>query len=226
LLRPARCQSTPAPQPWSTRSPLRSSDEREPFPRPTVGCLAPLDVERARSGMSDSGDRIKGVLLGQAAGDALGVGYETGKRSHWRAKMIGGGNGFQPRGVDRRYPVGHHRRDGQVRAAGGGRRTAGLVRGRADGRGREHGGGAVARGRRAGPGGRRGARVRQCEHGPAGAGGLGPRDGQRSLARTGPVCLPFPGDRERIVRAGAGHLRPDARRAVRGGRVRAVVAGH
>ena len=178
MLRPARCQSTPVPQPWSTRSPLRSSDEREPFPRPTVGCLAPLDVKRARSGMSDRGDRIKGVLLGQAAGDALGVGYETGKRSHWRAKMIGGGNGFQPRGVDRRYPVGHHRRDGQVRAAGGGRRTAGLVRGRADGRGREHGG-AVARGRRAGPGGRRGARVRQCEHGPAGAGGLGPRDGQR-----------------------------------------------
>ena len=175
--------------------------------------------------MSDRGDRIKGVLLGQAAGDALGVGYETGKRSHWRAKMIGGGNGFQPRGVDRRYPAGHHRRDGQVRAAGGGRRAAGLVHagptdvdvsmavlsraggepGRVAGVAREY------------------ASVSMARPVPE---GWDPGMDNGSLARTGPVCLPFPGDRERIVRAGAGHLRPDARRAVRGGRVRAVVAGH
>ena len=41
-------------------------------------------------------DRIKGVLLGQAAGDALGVHYETGIPSHGKADMLGGGYGFEP----------------------------------------------------------------------------------------------------------------------------------
>lgn len=47
--------------------------------------------------MSNRSDRIKGVLLGQAAGDALGAGYETGKPVPASgATMCGGGFGFQP----------------------------------------------------------------------------------------------------------------------------------
>lgn len=41
-------------------------------------------------------DRIKGVMLGQATADALGVHYETGIPSHGKAKMLGGGYGFAP----------------------------------------------------------------------------------------------------------------------------------
>jgi ADP-ribosylglycohydrolase len=36
------------------------------------------------------------VLLGQAAGDALGVGYEGRKGGRWPWKMIGGRSGFEP----------------------------------------------------------------------------------------------------------------------------------
>ena len=47
--------------------------------------------------MSTREDRIKGVLLGQAAGDALGVPYETGKPvPPTGAIMEGGGYGFEP----------------------------------------------------------------------------------------------------------------------------------
>lgn len=45
---------------------------------------------------TDRQDRIAGVMLASAAGDALGVPYETGKPSHGRAVMKGGGYGFQP----------------------------------------------------------------------------------------------------------------------------------
>jgi ADP-ribosyl-[dinitrogen reductase] hydrolase len=41
-------------------------------------------------------DRIRGVLIGQAAGDALGVHYELGTPSHGKAQMLGGGYGFEP----------------------------------------------------------------------------------------------------------------------------------
>ncbi len=41
-------------------------------------------------------DRIKGVLIGSAVGDALGVHYETGIRSHGNAAILGGGYGFEP----------------------------------------------------------------------------------------------------------------------------------
>lgn len=46
--------------------------------------------------MSDRQDRIRGVLIGQAAGDALGVHYELGTPSHGKAQMLGGGYGFEP----------------------------------------------------------------------------------------------------------------------------------
>jgi hypothetical protein len=36
------------------------------------------------------------VVLGQAAGDALGVGYEGREAGRWRWKMIGGRSGFEP----------------------------------------------------------------------------------------------------------------------------------
>ena len=38
-------------------------------------------------------DRFAGVLLGQAAGDALGAGYEFGRPPRGRAEMVGGGLG-------------------------------------------------------------------------------------------------------------------------------------
>jgi ADP-ribosylglycohydrolase len=46
--------------------------------------------------MSDRQDRIRGVLIGQAAGDALGVHYELGTPSKGKAEMLGGGYGFEP----------------------------------------------------------------------------------------------------------------------------------
>jgi ADP-ribosyl-[dinitrogen reductase] hydrolase len=46
--------------------------------------------------MTTREDRIAGVLLGQAAGDALGTHYETGIPSHGHAEMLGGGYGFEP----------------------------------------------------------------------------------------------------------------------------------
>jgi ADP-ribosylglycohydrolase len=49
-----------------------------------------MDATEARQ------DRIKGVLIGQAAGDALGVHYELGTPSNGKAKMLGGGYGFAP----------------------------------------------------------------------------------------------------------------------------------
>lgn len=45
---------------------------------------------------TDRQDRCAGVMLASAAGDALGVPYETGMPSHGKAAMIGGGYGFAP----------------------------------------------------------------------------------------------------------------------------------
>lgn len=45
--------------------------------------------------MTNKTDRIKGILLGQATADALGVHYETGIRSNMKAEMLGGGYGFK-----------------------------------------------------------------------------------------------------------------------------------
>jgi ADP-ribosylglycohydrolase len=46
--------------------------------------------------MTTRKDRIAGVLLAQACGDALGIHYETGTPSHGHAQMLGGGHGFEP----------------------------------------------------------------------------------------------------------------------------------
>ena len=46
--------------------------------------------------MTTRNDRIAGVLLAQACGDALGTHYETGTPSHGHAQMLGGGYGFEP----------------------------------------------------------------------------------------------------------------------------------
>lgn len=46
--------------------------------------------------MTSRNDRIKGVMLGQAVADALGVHYELGIPSHGNAQMLGGGYGFKP----------------------------------------------------------------------------------------------------------------------------------
>lgn len=47
--------------------------------------------------MTNRKDRIKGVLLGQAAGDALGAGYEYSRPPvRGKARMKGGGFGFAP----------------------------------------------------------------------------------------------------------------------------------
>jgi ADP-ribosylglycohydrolase len=45
--------------------------------------------------MTTRNDRIAGVLLAQACGDALGTHYETGTLSHGHAQMLGG-HGFEP----------------------------------------------------------------------------------------------------------------------------------
>ena len=147
---------------------------------------------------SDRTDRVKGVLLAGACGDALGVPYETGKPSHGKAAMIGGGYGFEPGeysddtqqavcvAVARSEPskvaagllewYGSHPRDigNQTRAVMS-RCTTPL---------------SLVRASR--------AYARRQASQPVSR-GWHPGTGNGSLMRTGPVCLPFLGDRKRIA---------------------------
>jgi ADP-ribosyl-[dinitrogen reductase] hydrolase len=141
-------------------------------------------------------DRIKGVLLGQACGDALGSHYEFGPPSHGQAAMKQGTFGHAPGewtddtsqavavALGRSQPeavaaqllrwFGSHPRDvgNQTRAVMSRARTpqdlkAFAVRGAAEPRPQ----------------------------------GWDPGTGNGSLMRTGPVCLPFLGDQVAVARA-------------------------
>jgi ADP-ribosyl-[dinitrogen reductase] hydrolase len=161
----------------------------------------PWGFKSPRPHMTDRADRIVGVLLGQAAGDALGAGYETGKPVPASgAEMCGGGFGFEPGewtdDTQQAIVVAQARSDPAAAAAGlmrwyrGGPVDVGTataaVLGRAS-RPQELAGlsRAYSESQAAAP--------RPAHWDPGGANG--------SLMRTGPACLPFLGDRQRIAAA-------------------------
>jgi ADP-ribosyl-[dinitrogen reductase] hydrolase len=145
-------------------------------------------------------DRIAGTVLASACGDALGAGYETGKpvpRSG--ATMCGGGFGFKPGEFTddsqqsvcvlaaRSDPLKVAAnllawfRDPGVKDVGA--QTAAIMRRASTPRGLAQASRAYARRMEAMP------RPR----------GFDPGSGNGGLMRTGPVCLPFLGDRKRIA---------------------------
>jgi ADP-ribosyl-[dinitrogen reductase] hydrolase len=151
--------------------------------------------------MSTREDRIKGVLLGQAAGDALGAGYETGKQvPATGATMCGGGYGFEPgewtddtqqaicvaQGMSDTGRVGQlllKWYEGKPKDVGA--QTSRIMSAAWNGSNLL----AVSR-----------AYAVQQESQPRPAGWY-PGTGNGSLMRTGPACLPFLGDRDAIAKS-------------------------
>jgi ADP-ribosyl-[dinitrogen reductase] hydrolase len=156
--------------------------------------------------MTTREDRIKGVLLGQAAGDALGSHYEFGKPSKGHAEMLKGTFGHAP---------GEWTDDTQQAICVAACRssasfTAAALIGWYDGGPLDVGSQTSVVMSNAGPRGTAGRPARMLEASKAYAAKQArisrpahwdPGSGNGSLMRTGPVCLPFPGDRERIAEA-------------------------
>lgn len=152
--------------------------------------------------MTTREDRIKGAVLGSAAADALGVHYETGIPSHGHAKMLGGGYGFEPgewsddtqqaicvlKGKSNPEQVGRNLLDwyrgGPVDVGP----TTGRTLAKMSVMARPYMGAPLA--------------LAMTEASKVAAGSRAPGWASNgSLMRTGPLCLPFLGDRDRIAKA-------------------------
>lgn len=151
--------------------------------------------------MTTKQDRIKGVLLGQAAGDALGSHYEFGKPSNGKARMLRGTFGHEPGewtdDTQQAVVVVTARSEPAAVAAGllawyaGRPKDVGIATAAVLSASSRAGAGSMAEiSRRFAK--QDAATPRPLSWDPGGANG--------SLMRTGPVCLPFLGDREQIAK--------------------------